>query len=570
MERPVEDMRDRVVALDGVAASLVDGDLDRRAGFRGVFAIEEVEPGLAGLLGIGDVPLAAAEGDDRGVADLTAHLGVAGGLVEDDGRAVLDLGDLGDLRLRGEGVVADESRRVVGADVGKGDDLLLLRGAGAVALLFHQLLETGAVDGQAAFAGHELGEVEREALLVIEAEGDGARDGAAGLELAGFVFEEGDTLVERAVEGLFLDADDVGDHRTAGADLREDVAHRVGEHADELVEEAVLQAERAAVADRAAQDAAEDVVTVGVAGLDAVCDGERKRADVVGDDAEGHVVLLLLRVADRTGGGQGGAVFLAREFFEAAEEGGEDVALVVGDHAGEVLEVLRALHDAGDAFEAHARVDVAGRERAEGAVRVGVELDEDQVPDLHAAGVAAVDERALRVAFGRQVDVEFGARTAGAGLAHHPEVVLLVAVDDVHFRVEAGGAELLGPDVPGLLVELGRIALGLVRLVDRGVEAVLREFPDLGDELPGVVDGLTLEVVAEGPVAQHLEERVVVGVETDVFEVVVLTAGADALLGIGGATRGIRTLRLAEEDRDELVHPRVGEEQVGGVRHQAR
>ena len=291
---------------------------------------------------------------------------------------------------------------------------------------------------------------------------------------------------------------------------------------------------------------------------------------MVGDDAEGHVVLLLLRVADRAGGGQGGAVFLAREFLEAAEDWGEDIALVVGDHAREVLEVLRALHDAGDAFEAHARVDVAGRERAEGAVGVGVELDEDQVPDFHAAGVAAVDERALRVAFGGQVDVEFGARTAGAGLAHHPEVVLLVPVDDVHFRVEAGGAELLRPDVPGFLVELRGIALGLVRLVDRGVEAVLREFPDLGDELPGVVDGLALEVVAEGPVAQHLEERVVVGVQADVFEVVMLTARADALLGVGSPARGVRALRLAEEDRDELVHPGVGEEQVRGVRHQAR
>ena len=336
------------------------------------------------------------------------------------------------------------------------------------------------------------------------------------------------------------------------------------------MEEAVLQAERAAVADGATQDAAEDVVAIGVAGLDAVGDREREGADVVGDDAEGHVVLLLRRVADRAGGGQGGAVFLAREFLEAAEERGEDVALVVGDHAGEVLEVLRALHDAGDAFEAHARVDVAGRERAEGAVGVGVELDEHQVPDLHAAGVAAVDERALRVAFRREVDVEFGARTAGAGLAHHPEIVLLVAVDDVHFRVEAGGAELLRPDVPGFLVELGGVTLGLVRLVDGGVEAVLRELPDLGDELPGVVDGLALEVVAEGPVAQHLEERVVVGVQADVFEVVMLTAGADALLRIGGTAGGVWALRLAEEDRDELIHPGVGEEQVGGVRHQAR
>ena len=281
---------------------------------------------------------------------------------------------------------------------------------------------------------------------------------------------------------------------------------------------------------------------------------------MIGDDAEGHVVLLLLRVANRAGGGQGGAVFLTREFLEAAEERGKDVALVVRDDAGKVFEVLRALHDAGDAFEAHARVDVAGRERAEGAVGVGVELNEDQVPDFHAAGVAAVDERALRVAFGREVDVELRARAAGSGLAHHPEIIFLIPVHDVDLGVEAGGAELLGPDFPGFLVEVRRIALRLVGLIDGSVKAVLRELPDLGDELPSVVDGLALEVVAEGPVTQHLEEGVVIGVQADVFEVVMLTAGADALLGVGRAAGGVRALRLAEEDRDELVHPGIGEE----------
>ncbi len=47
---------------------------------------------------------------------------------------------------------------------------------------------------------------------------------------------------------------------------------------------------------------------------------------------------------------------------------------------------------------------------------------------------------------------------------------------------------------------------------------------------------LALEVVAERPVSEHLEERVVIGVETDVVEVVVLAAGADAFLRIGRAT----------------------------------
>ena len=55
-------------------------------------------------------------------------------------------------------------------------------------------------------------------------------------------------------------------------------------------------------------------------------------------------------------------------------------------------------------------------------------------------GVARVDQRAAGVARGREVDVQFGARAARAGVAHHPEVVLLVAVDDVDGGIESGRA----------------------------------------------------------------------------------------------------------------------------------
>ncbi len=70
-----------------------------------------------------------------------------------------------------------------------------------------------------------------------------------------------------------------------------------------------------------------------------------------------------------------------------------------------------------------------------------------------------------------------------------------------------------------------------------------------------------------------------IGIEADIFEIVVFAAGANALLGIGrasgfggnGAGPFIDIRRaLAEEDRDELVHACVREQQVGGVRHQAR
>ena len=52
--------------------------------------------------------------------------------------------------------------------------------------------------------------------------------------------------------------------------------------------------------------------------------------------------------------------------------------------------------------------------------------------------------------------------------------------------------------------------------------------------------------------------------KADVFEVVVLPAGADAFLACGGAA--VVALFESEEDVLELVHPSVGEEK-GGVVH---
>ena len=61
---------------------------------------------------------------------------------------------------------------------------------------------------------------------------------------------------------------------------------------------------------------------------------------------------------------------------------------------------------------------------------------------------------------------------------------------------------------------------------------------DLGDELPAVGDRQLLEVVAEAEVAEHLEEHEVALGAPDVVEVVVLAAGADALLRADRAVNG--------------------------------
>jgi hypothetical protein len=108
------------------------------------------------------------------------------------------------------------------------------------------------------------------------------------------MLEQRDAFVQSAIEALFFQLQHALDLLLLHAQLGEDIAHLRGEDIDELVEEGLFEIEGAAVFHGAAEDAAEGVVAVAVAGLDAVGDGEAERADVVGDDAEGDVDLFLL------------------------------------------------------------------------------------------------------------------------------------------------------------------------------------------------------------------------------------------------------------------------------------
>ncbi len=110
-------------------------------------------------------------------------------------------------------------------------------------------------------------------------------------------------------------------------------------------------------------------------------------------------------------------------------------------------------------------------------------------------------------------------------------------------------ADLLAPDLAG----------DLVILVCRGRESVAGDAQVAGQEVPGEQDRVALEVVAERPVAEHLEERVVARRPPDLFEVVVLAGDAQAALVVD---RPLVRARLgADQDVLELDHPRVREQQ---------
>ena len=138
---------------------------------------------------------------------------------------------------------------------------------------------------------------------------------------------------------------------------------------------------------------------------------------------------------------QRAGVFLAAQFFDLVENRAEDVGLVIGNCSGKIGEIPGALNDCDGALETHSGIDVSLRQRRECTVRVRIELDEHQVPNLDATRIIFVHERATGVAVRRQIDMHFRARPARAGVAHHPEIVGFSAAENVNFWIEIGFAK---------------------------------------------------------------------------------------------------------------------------------
>ena len=155
--------------------------------------------------------------------------------------------------------------------------------------------------------------------------------------------------------------------------------------------------------------------------------------------------------------------------------------------------------------------------------------------------------------------MDLGAGTARAGFTHHPEVVFLVSVDNVNGRIKSHTAKFLRPEIPRFLIPLGGVLLGLVGLVNGGINALRREFPHFDDQFPRPGDGFLLEIIAERPITQHFKKSVVIGIQPDVIQIVVFAASADAFLRVRRASRCVWAFRLAQKNGHKLIHAGVGE-----------
>ena len=281
------------------------------------------------------------------------------------------------------------------------------------------------------------------------------------------------------------------------------------------------------MADHATEQAAQDVTAAEVAGGDAITDQLGHRAAVVPDHLQRGLafgVELLVVDPGQTGCGLDQRI--------------DEVGLVV---------VRNLLQDLGHPLEAHPGVDVAVLQRREAALSVAVVLHEHQVVELDEAAVV-LEVDALIAQFGLEVVIDLRARAARAGWTGGPEVVGLIHPDDplgVH-------PHHIAPDL-----------LGFVVLAEDTDHQVLgADAKHRGAQLPSPLDGLLLEVVTEGEVPEHLEERVVPRRAPHVFDVV----GANALLAAGRAGR--RPGLLAEKDRLKRQHPGDGQQNRRVLRHQ--
>ena len=483
------------------------------------------------------------------VGHLAAHLGIEGGLVQhpdglDAGHDFLSLLVLHHqshhLGVVNGGVVIAHKLRLghVLAELHAGPAQVTqsLTGlAGTLALLVHLLVELSLIQLHALLLHHLQGQVDGEAIGIIQLKGVGTGEGALplGLVLREHIIENLQAAVDGLCEVLLLHADDLGDIVLALPQLGVVALVLVDDGVTHGIQEGIVHTQELTVAGSPAQQTAQHIAAALVGGQHAVADHEGGGADVVGDHAQRHVGGVALAV-----GGAGDLGDLAGDIHDGihVKQGGHALA-----HAGQTL-------------QAHTGIDVLLLKLGVVVLTVVVELGEHHVPDLDitvavaahgAAGLAAAPLLAAVV-------VDLGAGTAGAG-AVLPEVILLAELEDAL----GGDADLLVPDAEGLIVGgSGFIAGKYGRIEALGVQA----HPLLaGQELPGPVDGLLLEVVAEGEVAQHLKVGAVAGGVADVLDI----AGADALLA--GADPVAGGLLLAGEVGLHGRHAAVDEQQRGVI-----
>ena len=123
-----------------------------------------------------------------------------------------------------------------------------------------------------------------------------------------------------------------------------------------------------------------------------------------------------------------------------------------------------------------------------------------------------------------KVYMNFRTGTARTGITHFPEVIMFVTINNMIFRQE------LFP-VTGSFV-VARQTFGRASFEYGCIQTFRVQLQDIHQIFPCPSDGLFLEIITERPVSQHFEHRVVIGIVSYLFQVVMFTAYTKTFLRV--------------------------------------
>ena len=184
--------------------------------------------------------------------------------------------------------------------------------ARATALLFHGGLKAGFVNLDVALAADVRGQVDREAVGVVQTEGGFAIQGVA-FQLRQLFIQQRQSALQSTGELLFFGFQHLLNLSLLLLQFFAGGAHHGDQRGNQFPEEGILRAQHVAVTDRAANDATQHVAAVFIRRDYAVSDQEGAGANVVGNNAQ--------RLVRQIGG--------AGDFRHAGDQIAEQVDVIV-------------------------------------------------------------------------------------------------------------------------------------------------------------------------------------------------------------------------------------------------
>ena len=220
---------------------------------------------------------------------------------------------------------------------------------------------------------------------------------------------------------------------------------------------------------------------------------------MVGNNAHGDIYFFIF------------AIFCTTHTTNFGNDRRENVGVVVR---------LYSLYSHTQTFEAHTGINYLSRKSFERAVGFAVVLHKYIVPNLNHLWVTSVYE-CQAVNLGAfvvvtDVDMYFGARATRSCIAHFPEIVFFVSVDNAARRQE------LFPNFSRFVVALQ--TFGCVTFENGYIKAVCVQFQYINQVFPCPFDSFFFEIIAKRPVTQHFEHGVMVRIVTNLFQIVVFSA----------------------------------------------